>query len=312
MKHPARYLDFEDEEDYWPRRNGNRLNGAHRAKPKPHNNVAELAEAGDDTRSGFNPTFTSSRHEREWIIGYLGEFYEDQIIGDVLHQVKGGKEATVYCCRAYPGRDMELIAAKIYRPRMFRSMKNDQLYREGGDIADDSGQSAFRSRRAKVAMRKKTEFGHTLLHNAWLRNEYTTLQRLHAAGALVPQPYAVSENVILMEYMGDIGNPAPPLINIRLDRAEARPLFNALIENLDIMLAHNIVHGDLSAHNILYWEGEVRIIDFPQAVASHVNPSAQMIFRRDVERLCQYFERYGVESDPLDLARELWTRHLPE
>jgi hypothetical protein len=37
-----------------------------------------------------------------------------------------------------------------------------------------------------------------------------------------------------------------------------------------------------------------------------------MIFRRDVERLCQYFERYGVESDPLDLARELWTRHLPE
>jgi RIO kinase 1 len=308
MKYPLGYLDYDDD-DYYdkPRRNG-----APSKKRSRHDVLTELTEQGDDSRSGFNPTFSSSRHEREWIIGYLGEFFEDQIIADVLRQVKGGKEATVYCCRAYPGREVELIAAKVYRPRMFRTMKNDHIYREGGDIADDSGQSALRSRRAKVAMKKKTEFGHTLLHNAWLHNEHSTLQRLHAAGVLVPEPYAVSENVILMEYLGEVGNPAPPLVNVRLQRDEARPLFNRLVEHIDLMLALQVVHGDLSAHNILYWDGDVRIIDFPQAVASHVNPSAQTIFRRDVERVCQYFARYGIESDPYNLARDLWRQYLPE
>ena len=310
MKYKQQYFDHLDEvyeEEYKPRQNGQR-----KPRRSRQETVTQLTEEGDDTRTGFNPTFSSSRHERAWIIGYLGEFYEDQIISDVLRQVKGGKEATVYCCQAHPSREMDLIAAKVYRPRIFRTLKNDALYREGGDIADDSGQSALRGRRTRLAMQKKTQFGHALLHGAWLSNEYAALTRLHAAGADVPQPYAMSENVILMQYLGEVGSPAPVLANVRLQPDEARPLFNRLLENMDLMMAQEVVHGDLSAHNILYWDGEVHIIDFPQAVAPHVNPSAQMLFRRDVERVCQYFARYGIEADANELARDLWTRHLPE
>ena len=36
-----------------------------------------------------------SKHERAWILNYLGKFYEEQLITDVLRRVKGGKEATV-------------------------------------------------------------------------------------------------------------------------------------------------------------------------------------------------------------------------
>jgi RIO kinase 1 len=122
----------------------------------------------------------------------------------------------------------------------------------------------------------------------------------------------MSDNVILMEYLGDVGIPAPPLVNVRLRPEEARPIFNSLIENIDLMLGQDVIHGDLSAHNILYWDGAVRIIDFPQAVAPHVNPSAEMLFARDVERVCQYFARYGIVADVRELARDLWTRHLPE
>ena len=48
----------------------------------------------------FRPTFSGSRHEREWILNYLGPFYDTKKITDVLRRVKGGKEANVYCCAA--------------------------------------------------------------------------------------------------------------------------------------------------------------------------------------------------------------------
>ena len=54
-----------------------------------------------------------------------GGFYEDKWFTDVLYRVKAGKEATVYCCQAGPAVGHELIAAKVYRPRMFRAMRND-------------------------------------------------------------------------------------------------------------------------------------------------------------------------------------------
>jgi hypothetical protein len=95
--------------------------------------AAEIAAASTLADQGgedvFNPTFSSSRYEREWILNYLGEFYQDHHITDVLHQVKGGKEATVYCCAAHPSTGLQLLAAKIYRPQVFRAMRNDALPR---------------------------------------------------------------------------------------------------------------------------------------------------------------------------------------
>src|SRR6266545_3066506 len=32
----------------------------------------------------FNPTFTSSKHERAWILEYLGPFFDDNLLLDVL------------------------------------------------------------------------------------------------------------------------------------------------------------------------------------------------------------------------------------
>ncbi len=57
-----------------------------------------------------------------------------------------------------------------------------------------------------------------------------------------------------------------------------------------------------------YWDGKFKIIDFPQAVDPRSNPDAPDLFARDVERLCQYFNRYGINRQPADLARQLWSR----
>jgi RIO kinase 1 len=75
---------------------------------------------------------------------------------------------------------------------------------------------------------------------------------------------------------------------------------------MDIMLQHNIVHGDLSAYNIMYWEGKIYIIDFPQVVNIKENRHAREILTRDVMRVCEYFQNLGLKINPERLANRLW------
>jgi RIO kinase 1 len=273
---------------------------------------SELMEIPDkvpvDIRQSFSPSFLPGGHERVWLISYLEEFYNKNIITDVLGKVKGGKEANVYCCSAHPSTGLNLIAAKIYRPRMFRNLRNDALYRQGREILDEDGK-VTRSRREMLAIRKNTRFGQVLRHGNWLGTEFQTLSALFTAGADVPKPLAQGDNVILMEYIGDASQAAPALNQVRLTHSEAVALFDRLVNNVAILLANHCVHADLSAYNILYWNGGFKIIDLPQAVDPRHNPDARVIFERDVQRVCQYFARYGVQRDPGRLANELWQRY---
>ena len=101
----------------------------------------------------------------------------------------------------------------------------------------------------------------------------------------------------------------PTLNHVRLAPAEAPALFERLLHNVDLLLSCERVHGDLSAYNVLYWEGQVKIIDFPQAVNAFMHPEGRAILQRDVERLCQYFAPYALGADPTRLAEDLWQRH---
>jgi RIO kinase 1 len=254
----------------------------------------------------FAPTFQPAEHERYWLLNYLEGFYNAQIITNVLGKVKGGKEANVYCCAAHPSTGLDLIAAKLYRPQMFRNLRNDARYRQGRVVTDQDGKASVR-RRETLAVRKNTRFGQELRHISWLEAEYQTLQLLYAAGVDVPRPLARGENVILMEYVGALNAPAPALNQVTLEPLEARRMFDRLVDQLSTMLACHRVHADLSAYNILYWQGHFKLIDFPQAVDPRRNPDAADLFIRDVERLCQYFARYGMVTDAPALATQLWS-----
>ncbi len=254
---------------------------------------------------GFEFTYQAARAERGWLLDALMPFHEDNVISDVLRVVKGGKEATVYCCVAHPSTGVAHLAAKVYRPRMFRNLKNDAIYRVGTQMRDVGG-AELRKEREQRAVAKRTKVGLQMLHTSWLSNELSVMTRLHKAGAIVPKPFANGENVVLMEYLGSPGQAAPPLGSVTLDRREAKRLFDLILENIKVMLANDVVHGDLSSYNILYWQGEARIIDFPQAVHPYKNPHAGTIFSRDVERVCDYFDQFITLPDPLDLARQIW------
>ncbi len=271
-----------------------------------------LAESADTIglESGFKTTYQPSRYEEGWLIESLSAFYDQSLITDVLAVVRGGKEATVYRCAAHPVTGEELLVAKVYRPRMFRQLRNDAMYREGRRILTASGQAVKETdHRVMRALGKKTAFGAQVAHTSWLMHEYTTLQRLYSAGVAVPKPITSGENAILMGYFGDEQIAAPTLSQVRLDADEAEPLFKEVLHNVELMLRQDIIHGDLSAYNILYWEGEIALIDFPQVVSSRNNRSALSILQRDVERVCEYFEKYGIPNNSAAITHGLWERY---
>ena len=87
-----------------------------------------LRAQGFDDGESFGSSFLSNQHERDWIASSLGAFHAEGLIADVVGAVKAGKEATVYRCTT--STKNQFLAAKVYRPRMFRNLQNDAIYRE--------------------------------------------------------------------------------------------------------------------------------------------------------------------------------------
>jgi RIO kinase 1 len=269
-----------------------------------------LADA-EGYEGGFTTTYRPSRHEEGWLLESLRSFYDRELITDVLAHVKGGKEANVYCCEADPAIGVDLLAAKVYRPLQFRAIRNDSLYRHGRDVLTSTGRAVKKTdHRIMRAIGKKTRFGTEVMQTSWLMHEYKTMEQLCGAGGAVPRPIAVSDNAILMDYCGEAGWGAPTLNEVELDPNEAAPLLQDVLYNVELMLQHNLIHGDLSAYNILYWAGEITIIDFPQATNSLTNCDAYAILERDIARVCEYFARQGVQREPAAIIDDLWHRYV--
>lgn len=257
----------------------------------------------------FSFTYQASRYEAGWLFESLKSFHENHWIKDVSRLVKSGKEASVYLCQAGDALDKPYLAAKVYRPRQFRNLKNDHVYRENRDYLNENGHIIHDTRMVH-AISKKTGFGQQLSHQSWIEHEVQAINAVREAGADVPEVYASGKNAILMTYFGDRLNPAPPLNEINLPLDLAKKLFDRVVFNIEIMLQKKTIHADLSAYNILFWEDEIMLIDFPQVINPHQNSHAWSIFQRDVTRVCQYFQRQGVEVDAFDLAKLLWKRNL--
>jgi RIO kinase 1 len=215
---------------------------------------------------------------------------------EVIGKTNDGKEATIYLCRAQPaGRSY--FAAKMYRARKFRAFANDVNYGDRGRPRD---------RRLRKAMQQRTRKGRYAAHHVWIDREWDALRELHAAGASVPEPIARCASGILMEWLGVGDERAPMLSEIGLSAAQARAALPSVIRDLEILLDCGLIHGDLSAYNLAFCDGRVRMIDLPQAVAVDSPGDVWSLFLRDVTNVTRYFERCGVAVDALTLASRLW------
>jgi RIO kinase 1 len=129
--------------------------------------------------------------------------------------------------------------------------------------------------------------------------EFTILQKAYRAGVPVPAPAKRVDNMFTMRFIGGDAK-APLLKNVVLpEPAEVAKQAIAIVEKL---LDAHIVHGDLSEYNLLFWDGQLFVIDFPQAVdfSSKMNRHIQVekakpLLLRDLRNLESYFARYDTE-----------------
>ena len=267
--------------------------------------IADLGALDGALRISYQP----SVHESGWLVDSLRQFFNQELISDLLYIVKGGKEANVYCCQAGPATGRSHLAVKVYRPHQFRKIRNDAQYKEGRHVLDAGGNAIVNDQRTFRALARKSKHGRQTARVSWLAHEYETQRDLFQAGAAVPEPLAMARNAILMEFVGDGRAAGPTLSQVELAPEERWPLFSDILRTVETLLRQGKIHGDLSAYNILYWAGAVKVIDFPQVVDAYHNASAAELLLRDITRVCDYFRRQGLPIDAAALT-DAFVAHL--
>jgi RIO kinase 1 len=247
----------------------------------------------------------------DWLISEPDAYQEYD-----LGPLKGGKEAEIFVIERVLGGRSCLLAHKRYRPRQVAtkgelealgfqrsaSFVNDHAYRAGRRIPDA---------RAQRAVDRKTRFGRTVRAAEWSGEEWSMLRRLSASGVHVPYPVARTADGVIMQFLGDRTGAAPCLAAARLSSVAVASAAALLLEDLRRMVRAGVVHADLSAYNILWWENQTWIIDLPQAVDLMVNVHAFDFLIRDLRNVGAWFTRRGVAFDAEAIFGELLSSLSP-
>lgn len=189
---------------------------------------------------------------------------------EVVGLISAGKEADVYLC-LYKGAELAIKAYRLYRTS----------HRGGGPIKVDS-------------------IGYLAAH------EFEMTYKAWKGGAPAPTPARRVENMFSMRYLGDSDGPAPRLKDVELDNP--KELLEATLAGIEAMAKAGVVHGDLSAYNILVLEGKPWFIDFSEAVRVDRTGMAPWVrlteaseaLTHGLEALQSYFRKYDltVETKP--------------
>ena len=226
---------------------------------------------------------------------------DDSYTDHPLGTLKSGKEAEVMLVeRRYAGGAPILLAYKRYRPRRPRRGELRELgFQRATGYRHSSRYQAgwYFSSRDRRAVDTHSRHGQQLVEARWPVQELTNLERAWRAGAAVPYPVEGKDDGVVMEYIGDREAAAPRLLQARLEPGDAGSAWRQLHASLAALTAAGLVHGDLSAYNLLWWQGRLVLIDLPQAVEFVTNPDATELLHRDVANVAAWFDRNGVEVD---------------
>ncbi|HUW03940.1 MAG TPA: RIO1 family regulatory kinase/ATPase [Acidimicrobiales bacterium] len=231
----------------------------------------------------------------EWLVP---EPFTDTDLG----VLRTGKEAQVDLIERCGDDRSALLAVKRYLPRevkakgLLEAMGVQQASQFRHDVAYREGRQ-FRKSRDRRAVEQMTTHGKQLLQQRWTNHEHDVMQQLWAAGVRVPFPVSFGDDRFVMEYIGEPDQAAPTLARARPRGPVLADIWRQLITQLRIVVACGWVHGDLSAYNLLWWQGEVWLIDFPQAVDLAANPGGLDFLHRDLTNVADWFERQGHPID---------------
>ena len=186
---------------------------------------------------------------------------------DILNGViSTGKEANVYWGIDSSGND---VAVKIYRTSTL-DFKRLTKYIEGDPRF--------------IRTKKKT---HSRVYQ-WAQKEFKNLSLAKKVGVSVPTPIAIYKNILIMEFIGESGLPAPLLKDYIPDDVES--IFEQIISDLELLFKKaKLVHADLSEYNILVFKNKSYLIDMGQAVKLE-HPNSMAFLVRDIRNILNFFK----------------------
>lgn len=200
----------------------------------------------------------------------------------LLGAISTGKEANVLKGIQDEGN---YVAVKIYRIST-SDFKKMQYYIQGDP-----------------RFRVKTSNKRQLVYN-WVNKEYRNLKRAFEAGIRVPKPILAKNNVLLMEFIGDHdGNPAPILRNKPPENPKKafKSVVNSMVQLYNVA---KLVHGDLSAYNILNNKEEMVMIDMSQSIVID-HPISRELLERDIGNIVHDFKKFGLSASIEDVKQEI-------
>ena len=137
---------------------------------------------------------------------------------------------------------------------------------------------------------------------SWAQREYRNLLKAREANVSVPTPFTFSNNVLVLEFIGEDGYIAPKL----KDGIPKNPkeFFEKIIGNMRKLYKAGLVHADLSAFNILNHNEKPVLIDFSQCTMLE-GSRANEYLERDVRNICIFFRKIGLETDEAKTKKQI-------
>lgn len=189
--------------------------------------------------------------------------------------ISTGKEANVYHGITESGS----LAIKIYKTSILTFKDRDRYV---------AGEFRYRKGYCRHNPRKMVA--------TWAEKEIRNLQRMFLAGIPVPKPLLLKGHVLVMEFIGEDGCPAPLLKNVHeMDAELADQLYVECVTIMRNMYRKcRLVHADLSEFNILFHDNHLIIIDVSQSV-EHDHPNALTFLRSDIGNVTKFFMERGAK-----------------
>ncbi|XP_054155807.1 serine/threonine-protein kinase RIO1-like [Oppia nitens] len=214
----------------------------------------------------------------------------------LIHAINGvistGKEANVYHATSPPDPDSDGSgggqdkAVKIYKTSILTFKDRDKYV---------SGEFRFRHGYCRRNPRKMVR--------TWAEKEMRNLARIYQSGIPCPRPYCLRSHVLVMDFIGTNGLPAPLLKDVDLSESRARQLYHECIVIMRKLFTDcRLVHSDLSEFNLLYNDSRLYVIDVSQSVESD-HPLALEFLRKDCVNINDFFRKKSV---PVMTTRELF------
>ena len=137
---------------------------------------------------------------------------------------------------------------------------------------------------------------------AWVQREFRNLIKARAANVSVPTPITFSNNVLVLEFIGDGGIIAPKL----KDDLPKNPkdFFERIVSNMKKLYKAGLVHADLSAFNILNYNERPVFIDFSQCAPLESSRAKEYV-DRDARNICTFFRKLGLKADEEKVMKEI-------